>query len=151
MKKILYCFLIVATVLTIVSCGDKELTSINPGLYEVEFNLNYGSQVLVAKQRVRYSSDGTYEATNLNNNSAIEELKGKFKIENKELVSYDNYSRSIIKNGTWTKQEPSKVEIRRIKNRSYQYYFKFPNDRMRVLYKQVGLSEGWKTYIRISD
>lgn len=151
MKKMLYSFLIIATVLTVVSCGGKELPSINPGLYEIEFKLDYGGQQLVAKQRVRYNPNGTFEATNFNNYVATEEIKGKFKIENKQLVSYDTYSRSIAQNGEWTKKEPSKVEVRKIKKGSYQYYFKFPNDQMRVIYKQVGLSEGWKTYTRISD
>jgi hypothetical protein len=151
MKKMLYFFLIIVTVLTLVSCGGKDLPSINPGLYEIEFKLDYGGQSLSAKQRVRYNSNGTFEATNFNNYVANEEIKGKFKLENKQLVSYDTYSRSIAQNGEWKQKEPSKVEVRKIKKGSYQYYFKFPNDQMRVVYKQVGMSEGWKTYTRISD
>jgi hypothetical protein len=151
MKKMLYCFLIIAVFLTVISCGGKELSSINPGLYEVEFKLDYGGQLLLAKQRARYNSNGTFEATNFNNDVAVEELKGKFKIENKQLFSYDTYARSITQNGAWTQKEPSKVEVRKIKKESYQYYFKFPNNQMRVIFKQIGMSEGWKTYTRISD
>lgn len=151
MKKMLYFFSIIATVLTLISCGDKDLLSINPGLYEIDFSLDYGGQQLKAKQRVRYNSNGTFEATNFNNGVAVEEIKGKFKIENKQLVSYDTYARAITQNGEWITKEPSKVEVRKIKKGSYQYYFKFPSDQMRVIYKQVGMSEGWKTYTRISD
>jgi hypothetical protein len=43
------------------------------------------------------------------------------------------------------------VAVRKIKKGSYQYYFQFPNDQMREQYKGIGLSEGWKTYTRISD
>ncbi|KUG23480.1 hypothetical protein ASZ90_006721 [hydrocarbon metagenome] len=151
MKRMLYSFLFIAAVIIIVSCGGKELPSINPGLYEIEFKLDYGGQSLVAKQRVRYNPDGTFEATNFNNYAAAEEIKGKYKMENKQLVSYDTYARSITQNSEWKEKEPSKVEIRKIKQGSYQYYFKFPNNQMRVLYKQVGMKEGWKTYTRISD
>jgi hypothetical protein len=147
----LYCFLTIAIVLAIVSCGDNDLPSINPGLYEIDFSLDYGGQILKAKQRVRYNSNGTFEATNFNNGVAVEEIKGKFKIENKQLVSYDTSARSITENGEWKQKEPSKVEVRKIKKGSYQYYFKFPNDQMRVMYKQIGMKEGWNTYTRISD
>lgn len=151
MKRMLYSFLFIAAVIIIVSCGGRELPSINPGLYEIEFKLDYGGQPLIAKQRVRYNPDGTFEATNFNNYVAAEEIKGKYKMENKQLVSYDTYARSITPNTEWTKKEPSKVEIRKIKQGSYQYYFKFPSNQMRVIYKQVGMKEGWKTYTRISD
>jgi len=151
MKKMLYCFLFLAAVTIIISCGGKDLPSINPGLYEIEFKLDYGGQPLVAKQRVRYNSNGTFEATNFNNYAATEEIKGNYKVENKQLVSYDTYARSITPDSKWKKKDPSKVEIRKIKRESYQYYFKFPNNQMRVIYKQVGMSEGWKTYTRISD
>jgi hypothetical protein len=143
-----------ATALTIVSCGDnggKELTSINPGLYEIEFQLKYGSQLTLMKQRIRYNSEATYESTSFQDNTAIEELKGKFKIENKQLVFFDNYYRLITQEGSWIQKEPSKVAVRKIKKRSYQYYFQFPNDQTREQYKGIGLSEGWKTYTRISD
>lgn len=151
MKKMLYCLLIISAFSMFVSCGDKDLTSINPGLYEIEFKLDYGGQQLLAKQRVRYNPDGTFEATNFNNYVASEEIKGKYKLENKQLVSYDTYARSITQNGEWAQKEPSKVDVRKIKKGSYQYHFKFPNNQMRVMYKQVGMSEGWKTYTRISD
>ena len=121
-----------ATALTIVSCGDnggKELTSINPGLYEIEFQLKYGSQLTLMKQRIRYNSEATYESTSFQ----------------------DNYYRLITQEGSWIPKEPSKVAVRKIKKGSYQYYFQFPNDQMREQYKGIGLSEGWKTYTRISD
>ena len=104
------------------------------------------------KQRVRYNTDGTYEATNFQNNTAVEEIKGKYKMENKQLVSYDIQHREISKEGTWLKIENvSMVDTRKIKKSSFQYYFKYPDDKMREQYKGVGLSEGWKTYKRISD
>lgn len=151
MKRMLCCFIVIVAISTLVSCGGKDLPSINPGLYEIDFKLDYGGQTLIAKQRVRYNADGTFEATNFNNYVAAEELKGKYKLENHQLVSYDTYARSIAPNSKWEKKEPSKVQIRKIKQGSYQYYFKFPNNQMRVIYKQVGMSEGWKTYTRISD
>lgn len=152
MKKALYCLLIITIALTVVSCGGKELASINPGLYEIEFVLKYAGQPIVMKQRVRYNSDGTYEATNFQNNIAVEELKGKFKIENKWLVSSDNYARLITKDDKWTqKGGTSKVEVRKIKKGSYQYYFEFPSEQVREKNKGLGISEGWKTYTRISD
>jgi hypothetical protein len=154
MNKILYCLLTIVTAFTIISCGDrggKELTSINPGLYEIEFNLKYGGQLILVKQRIRYTSEGTYESTNFQDNTAVEELKGKFKIENKQLIFYDNYYRLITQEGSWIKKDPSNVDVRKIKKGSYQYYFKFPNDQAREQYRGLGLSEGWKTYERISD
>jgi hypothetical protein len=153
MRKISYLLLIVATVLIVVSCGkdEPELASINPGLYEINFDLKYGGQLFIIKQRVRYYADGTYESTNFQNNAAIEELKGKYKVENKQLVSYDNQYRLITPEGKWTKKDLSKVEIRKIKKGSYQYYFKYPDEKTREHYKGLGLSEGWKTYRRISD
>lgn len=153
MRKILYSLFIVAIVLIVISCGkEEELTSINPGLYEINHDIKYGGQLIILKQRVRYNSDGTYEATNFQNNAAIEELKGKYKIENKQLVSYDIEQRLITREGTWAKRNDiSKVDIRKIKKDSYQYYFKYPDERMREKYKGLGLSEGWKTYKRISD
>ena len=126
MNKILYCLLTIVTALTIISCGDrggKELTSINPGLYEIEFNLKYGGQLILVKQRIRYTSEGTYESTNFQDNTAVEELKGKFKIENKQLIFYDNYYRLITQEGSWIKKDPSNVDVRKIKKGSYQYYF----------------------------
>ena len=154
MKKILYCILIIAVVLTIVSCGDKdgqELNSINPGLYEIEFNLKYAGQLVRMKQRVRYNPEGTYEATNFQGNVAVEELKGKYKVENKQLVSYNTYDRNIAREGTWEPKEESRVDVRKMKKESYQYYYKYPNDQLREQYRGLGLSEGWKTYSRISN
>ncbi|MCX5849180.1 MAG: hypothetical protein NTW65_07000 [Deltaproteobacteria bacterium] len=154
MKKTLYFFLIIAAALIVVACGDrddKELSSINPGLYEINLNLKYAGQLLILKQRARYNSDGTYEATNFQDNIAVDELKGKFKVEKNQLVSYDNQSRLITQDGTWIKKERSAVDVRKIKKGSYQYYFQYPDAKTREQYKGIGLSEGWKTYKRISD
>lgn len=154
MRKISYWLLIVAAALIVISCGkdDPELSSINPGLYEINHDIKYGGQLIILKQRVRYNSDGTYEATNFQNNAAVEEMKGKYKIENKQLVSYDMERRLITREGTWEqKKDISKVDIRKITKDSYQYYFKYPDEQMREKYKGLGLSEGWKTYKRISD
>jgi hypothetical protein len=154
MRKILCCLLIIAAALIVISCGgkeDKELVSINPGLYEINFDVKYGGQLIILKQRVRYKPDGTFEATNFQNNAAVEELKGKYKVENKQLVSYDNQYRLIVQEGTWAKKDQSKVDVRKIKKESYEYYFKYPSDQAREQYKGLGLSEGWKTYKRISD
>jgi hypothetical protein len=154
MKKIWCCFLIIAVALIVISCGgkdEKELASINPGLYEINFDVKYGGQLIILKQRVRYKSDASYEATNFQNSVAQEELKGKYKVENNQLISYDNEHRLITAEGKWEKKDMSKVDLRKIKKGSYDYYFKFPNEQMRERYKGLGLSEGWKTYNRVSD
>jgi hypothetical protein len=153
MKKILFVLLIITAALIVISCGknDKELAAINPGLYEINFDLKFGGQLIIFKQRVRYKADGTFEATNFQNNAAVEELKGKYKVENKQLVSYDTQHRLIIQEGTWARKDDSKVDVRKIMKDGYQYYFKFPNDQAREKYKGLGISEGWKTYKRISD
>lgn len=146
--------LVVVAVFIVISCGkdEPELISIYPGLYEINHDIKYGGQLTMLKQRVRYNTDGTYEATNFQNNTAVEEIKGKYKMENKQLVSYDIQRREISKEETWLKIENvSMVDVRKIKKSSFQYYFKYPDDKMREQYKGVGLSEGWKTYKRISD
>jgi hypothetical protein len=154
MRKILFIPLIIAAVLIVVACGDRnenELSSINPGLYEINLDLKYAGQLLILKQRVRYNPDGTYEATNFQDNIAIDELKGRYKVENNQLVSYDNQIRLITQDGTWIRKEQSAVDVRKIMKGSYQYYFHYPDARAREQYKGLGLSEGWKTYKRISD
>ena len=153
MKKIFFVLLIITAALIVISCGkdDKELASLNPGLYEINFDLKFGGQLIIFKQRVRYKADGTFEATNFQNNAAVEELKGKYKVENKQLVSFDTQHRLIVQEGTWAKKDDSKVDVRKIMKDGYQYYFKFPNDQAREKYKGLGISEGWKTYKRISD
>ncbi|HON59465.1 MAG TPA: hypothetical protein PLT45_08050 [Smithella sp.] len=135
------------------SCSreEKELSSINPGLYEIHLNLKYAGQLLILKQRVRYNADGTFLATNFQNDVAYEELKGKYKVDNGELVSYENYQRLIIPDGEWKRQASASVKIRKIKENSYQYYFEYPNALARERFKGLGLTEGWKTYKRISD
>ncbi len=154
MKKVSCWMLVVVAVFIVISCGkdEPELISIYPGLYEINHDIKYGGQLTMLKQRVRYNTDGTYEATNFQNNTAVEEIKGKYKMENKQLVSYDIQRREISKEETWLKIENvSMVDVRKIKKSSFQYYFKYPDDKMREQYKGVGLSEGWKTYKRISD
>lgn len=154
MRKLSYWLLIVAVTFIVISCGkdEAELTSINPGLYEINHDIKYGGQLIILKQRVRYNSNGTYEATNFQNNAAVDELKGKYKVENKQLVSYDIQHRLITQEGTWAqKNDLSKVDIRKIEKGSYQYNFKYPDEQTREKYKGLGLSEGWKTYKRISD
>ena len=154
MRKLSYLLLIVAAVLIVVSCGkeEPELTTINPGLYEVNHDIKYGGQLLILKQRVRYNPNGTFEATNFQNNAAVEEVKGMYKVVNKQLVSYDTQHRFIAQEGTWDpKKSTSAVDVRKIKKGSYQYYFKYPNEQAREQFKGLGLSEGWKTYKRISD
>jgi hypothetical protein len=153
MRKIWCCFLIIAVALTVISCGqdEKELASINPGLYEINLDVKVGGQLIVLKQRVRYKSDATYEATNFQNNVAVEELKGKYKVENNQLISFDNEHRLITPEGKWTKKDLSKVDLRKMKKGSYDYYFKYPDEQSRERYKGLGLSEGWKTYKRVGD
>jgi hypothetical protein len=153
MKKISLLLMIVAVTLLLSYCGkdEAELTSINPGLYEVNHDIKYGGQLVIVKQRVRYNIDGTYEATNFQNNAAIEELKGKYKLENNRLVSYDNQYRLIAQEGKWEQKQLSMVDVRKIKKNSFQYYFKYPDNQTREKFKGIGLSEGWKTYKRISD
>lgn len=135
------------------SCGKdgKELASINPGLYEIHFNLKYAGQLMILKQRVRYTPEGTYLATNFQNDIAYEEVKGKYKVENSALVSYENYRRSIVPDGEWERRGDASVKVRKIKENSYQYYFEYPDPLARERFKGLGLTEGWKTYKRISD
>ncbi len=153
MRKIGCCLLIIAVALIVIACGqeEKELASINPGLYEINFDVKYGGQLVVLKQKVRYKSDASYEATNFQNNVAVEELKGKYKVENNQLISFDNEHRQISPEGKWEKKDLSKVDVRKIKKGSYDYFFKFPNEKLRERYKGLGLSEGWKTYKRVGD
>lgn len=154
MRKVFYWMLVVTAVLIMISCGkdEPEQISIYPGLYEINHDIKYGGQLIMLKQRVRYNADGTYDATNFQNNAAVEELKGKYKVERKQLVSYDIQHRDISKEGTWLKVENvSMVDIRKIRKSSFQYYFKYPDESKREKFKGLGLSEGWKTYKRISD
>ena len=146
--------MIFAVAIAVFACGkdEPELNSIHPGLYEINHDIKYAGQLIVLKQRVRYNANGTYEATNFQNNIALEELRGKYKVANKQLVSYDTQRRLIAQEGTWSQNmSMSKVDVRKIKKNSYQYYFKYPDEQTREKYKGLGLSEGWKTYKRISD
>lgn len=150
MKRIFFFLLLMMISLIFISCGDK-FNSIPPGLYEIIFNQKNDGQPLIIKQRVRYNPEGTYEAINFENNKAIDELKGKFKVEKDKLLFYDNQQRLYTNDGKWTPKEPSTMEIRRIKKDSYQYYFKYPDDQTGEKYKKIDLSEGWKTCKRISN
>jgi len=145
--------LIIAAILIVIACGkdEQERTSINPGLYEINHDVKYSGQLIILKQRIRYNTDGTFEATNFQNNVAVDELKGKYKVENKQLVIYDLLYRLIVQEGSWEKRNADRVDVRKIMKDSYQYYFKFPDDQTREQLKGIGLSEGWKTYKRISD
>lgn len=146
--------MIVMAALIVISCGkdDPELASINPGLYESNQDIKHNGELIPMKQRVRYNSDGTFEATNFDKNTAVEEIKGKYKVENKQLVSYYTQLRPATPWGEWMqKKDLSKVDIRKIKKGSYQYYFKYPDEKLRKQYIGLGLSEGWKEYKRISD
>ncbi len=154
MKKISYWLLMLALAILVVACGkdEPELNSIHPGLYEINHDIKYAGQLIVLKQRVRYNANGTYEATNFQNNIAVEEIRGKYKVENKQLVSYDTQRRLIEREGTWSQNTSvSKVDVRKIKKSKYQYYFKYPDAQTKEKFKGLGLSEGWKTYKRISD
>jgi hypothetical protein len=154
MKKLLFALLLALICFALISCGDKdgkELVSINPGLYEINLNLKYGGQLIILKQRARYKADGTYEATNFQNDIAVDELKGRYKVENSQLISYETQHRLITQDGTWIARDPSAVTVRKIKKGSYQYYFEYPDAQEREKYKGLGLTEGWKTYKRISD
>ena len=151
MKRRFFFILLIVISLTLISCGDNKLSSINPGLYEIIFNQKYAGQAITIMQRVRYHPDGTYEAINFENNKAVDELKGRFKVEKNKLVFYDNQQRIFINNGKWTQKEQSIMEIRKIKKESYQYYLKYPDAQTSEKYKKIGLSEGWKTCNRISD
>jgi hypothetical protein len=154
MKKLLFALLLTLICFALISCGDKddqELVSINPGLYEINLNLKYAGQLIILKQRVRYHGDGTYDATNFQNDIAVDELKGRYKIENNQLISYETQQRLITQDGTWVARDPSAVNVRKIKKGSYQYYFEYPDAQAREKYKGLGLTEGWKTYKRMSD
>lgn len=155
MKRTISLLLVAAVTLVFAACGDKkeaDLTSINPGLYEINHDIKYGGQLIIMKQRARYNADGTYEATNFQNNVALEELKGKYKTENNQLISYDTQRRLITQEGEWEKKDAfASVDVRKIKENSYEYYFVYPDEFSRERFKSLGLSEGWKKYRRIGD
>jgi hypothetical protein len=144
--------------LLLLLCGcssDKgsELKTINPGLYEIKFSLNYEGQTYVVIQKARYGSDGVYTAKTYNNDIVVEEIEGRYKIEDDRLVSFDKKRRVICKDGTWTPWEEiksSSVLIRNIDEGSYQYYFDAPDERAKAQYEALGITVGWKTYKRIS-
>lgn len=148
--------LIIFFVLLLCGCSsDKgtELKTINPGLYEIKFSLNYEGQTYVVIQKARYSSDGVYTAKTYNNDIVVEELEGRYKIEDDMLVSFDKKRRVICKDGTWTPWEEiksSSVLIRNINEGSYQYYLDAPDERAKAQYEALGITVGWKTYKRIS-
>lgn len=150
MKRFFFSLLLILISLIFVSCGEN-LSTVNPGLYEINFNLKYADQALIIKQRIRYNPDGTYWATNFKNNTAINEFKGKYKVEQNKLVFYDNQQRKYIRNADWTQKEQSIMKIRRIKTERYQCYLKYPDAQISEEYKEIGLPEGWKTYKRISN
>ena len=153
-RNISYWLLVIAAAFIVISCGgkdDSELASINPGLYEINHDIKYSGQLIILKQKVRYNADGNFEATNFQNNVAVEELKGKYKVENKQLVFNDTQYRLITQEGSWEQKNIANVDIRKIRKESYQYYFKFPDDQTREQLRGIGLAEGWKTYKRVSD
>ena len=151
MKKFFFLVFVILLMSSIcVSCGDR-LSSINPGLYEVNLKLKYPGHTLILKQRIRYNPDGTYVAANFENNSSVKELQGKFRIEQNMLIFYDNQQRLNIQDGTWLPKEQSAMKVRRMKRESYQCYVKYPDAQTAGKYKGIALSEGWETYQRISN
>jgi len=153
MKKFL---LILMACIVLCGCSSEEANEsafINPGLYEIEFTLMHEAQQIIVKQRVRYNSDGSYTAITYNNDIPIEELKGRYKVESGRLESYEKLRRLIGSDGTWTawqEMPPSRVEVRNIKKERFQYYFEAPSEEIRKQYEKLGVSEGWKTYERMS-
>ncbi|MBW2636863.1 MAG: hypothetical protein JRC86_04965, partial [Deltaproteobacteria bacterium] len=99
-KTILLIFLIVL-------CGcsssdnKSDLKNVNPGLYEFEFSLTYEGQRYTVKQVVRYNVDGSYMARTYNNDIAVDERKGSYKVEKDRLFFSDKHKRIICKDGTW--------------------------------------------------
>ena len=150
MKRTLFFLFFIVMSLTLMSCGDK-LTSINPGLYEVNLKLKYQGHTLILKQRIRFNPDGTYVAANFDNNSSVKELQGKFRIEKNMLIFFDNQQRLNVQDGTWLPKEQSAMKVRRLKRESYQCYLKYPDAQTAGEYKGMELSEGWETYKRISN
>ena len=59
MRKTSYWLLIVLSTLICISCGkdEPELSSINPGLYEINHDIKYAGQLVILKQRVRYNAE----------------------------------------------------------------------------------------------
>lgn len=135
------------------SSTESDQKTITPGLYEIKFTLNYEGQAYVVMQKIRYGSDGVYTARTYNNDIVVEELQGKYKIEDDSLVSFDKQRRVITKDGTWTewqKMGSSSVLIRDIGEDGYQYFLDPPDERAKAQYEALGLSVGWKTCKRIS-
>ena len=162
MKKIIFLIVsgiilaILAVLFIIPHLGHENLTTINPGLYEVKFTLNSGGRESELKMRVRYHPNGVYAGKIYINNTPVQELKGRFKVEDGKLKSFDKFVRTPQKDGSWSpwkSEEPSSVSIRNITKDSYQYYFnvpdKIPDKKEGTQYATMGIKEGWKTYKRI--
>lgn len=140
------------------SCTSKEsekLDSINPGFYEIKFALNSGGETGSLKMSVRYSASGVYKGSVSLNETRIEEFKGRYKVENGKLKSYDKLIRTpdpkSCEWSSWQSAEPSEVAVRDIQKTSYQYYCRFNSKEEKDRCASLGLTEGWKTYTRISD
>ncbi len=132
----------------------ENLTTLNPGLYEVTFALKSGSKEAVLKMRVRYNPDRTYQGKVFLNQLPIEKIKGRYKIKDGKLESFDKFIRFPRKDKSWTPWESEKassVAIRNITKSSYQYYLKAKDDKEKARFAAIGLKEGWKTYKRIRD
>ena len=123
MRRVSLLLLILAVALLVSACGkdEPELSYIYPGLYEINHDIKYSGQLVILKQRVRYHADGTFEATNFQNNAAIEEMKGKYKVENKKLISYDTQRRLITQARSTTLDNTSSraIPVRRARLRAY--------------------------------
>lgn len=146
-------------ILLIVLCGcsssdnESNLKNINPGLYEFEFSLNYEGQKYTVKQVVRYNADGSYMARTYNNDIAVDERKGRYKLEKGRLFFSDKFKRIICKDGTWTSWktiEPSSIAVRNLSPDGYEYYMEPINEEQEAQFRALDIKEGWKKFERIS-
>ncbi|MEA3470727.1 MAG: hypothetical protein U9R24_03315 [Thermodesulfobacteriota bacterium] len=151
-KAILFIFLILACGCSF-SDNKSDLKNINPGLYEFILSLTYEDQQYVVRQVVRYNADGSYMARTYNSNIAVDERRGRYKIEEDRLFFSDKYERIICKDGTWTPwkmAEPSSIAIRNLCQDGYEYYMEPINEEQKAQFRALGIKEGWKKFERIS-
>jgi len=153
MKKTIVLFFLILLCGCSSSDNQCDLKNVNPGLYEFTFSLTYEDQQYVVKQVVRYNVDGTYMARTYNNDIAVDERKGSYKVEKDRLFFSDKYKRILCQDGTWTSWkviEPSSIAIRNLCQDGYEYYMEPVDEEQEAQFRALGITKGWKKFERIS-
>ncbi|MDT8274097.1 MAG: hypothetical protein RRA35_12985 [Desulfomonilia bacterium] len=134
---------------------ERKQKEIPPGLYAVEYTLHAEKNEILISNVVRYTPNHEFEALHLVNREPVKKVRGKYRIEKDTLYSFEKTSSLFESEWSdwtdWTPEEPSSVQVRKISMSGYEYYLAFSNDAERTRYAQLGLTEGWNTYRRISE